>query len=69
MLTIKDILNFNPEFYPELEEFAKIREESAKLKRIKKSRQRRGICEECGNHDFLFHQDGRVICDSCRRNM
>ena len=70
MLTIKDILNFNPEFYPELEEFAKIREESAKLKRIKKSKQmNEGICEECGNHDFLFHQDGRVICDSCRRNM
>lgn len=70
MLTIKDILNFNPEFYPELEEFAKIREESDKLKRIKKSKQAsEGICEECGNHDLLYHQDGRVICDECRRNM
>jgi CBS domain-containing protein len=70
MLTIKDILNFNPEFYPELEEFARIREESDKLKRINKAKQfSEGICEECGNHDLLYHQDGRVICDSCRRNM
>ncbi|MDO8528907.1 MAG: CBS domain-containing protein [Nanoarchaeota archaeon] len=70
MLTIKDILNFNPEFYPELEEFAKIREESDKLKRIKKAKQvGEGICEECGNHDLLYHQDGRVICDECRRSM
>jgi CBS domain-containing protein len=70
MLTIKDILNFNPEFYPELEEFARIREESDKLKRIKKAKQpREGICEECGNQDLLYHQDGRLICGSCRRNM
>ncbi len=70
MLTIKDILNFNPEFYPELEEFARIREESDKLKRIKKAKQlSEGICEECGNHDLLYHEDGRIICDSCRRNM
>lgn len=70
MLTIKDILNFNPEFYPELEEFARIREESDKLKRIRKAKQlTEGICEECGNHDLLYHQDGRVICGSCRRNM
>ena len=70
MLTIKDILNFNPEFYPELEEFAKIREESDKLKRIEKAKQlSEGVCEECGNHDLLYHQDGRIICDSCRRSM
>ncbi len=70
MLTIKDILNFNPEFYPELEEFARIREESDKLKRIKKTKEiGEGVCEECGNSDLLYHQDGRVMCDSCRRNM
>jgi len=36
LVTVKDILNFNPEFYPELEELSKIREEANKLQRIKK---------------------------------
>ncbi len=69
MLTIKDILTFNPEFYPELEEFAKIREESKKLKRVKKAMQRKiipdGICEECGNHDMLQKVDGMLLCEAC----
>lgn len=70
LLTAKDILNFHPELYPELEEFYEIREQSKKLKKISKVRERRtsheGVCEECGNTDFLFRVDGQLICDSCR---
>lgn len=67
VITIKDILNFHPEFYPELEELAKIREESGKLRRIKKAGKRReGICEECGNEGILFRVNGMLICESCR---
>jgi len=72
MLTIKDILNFHPELYPELEEFAKIREESNKLKRLKKATERtptEGICEECGAQDFLYRINGMLICESCRNSM
>ncbi len=67
MITARDILNFNPEIYPELEEFAEIREESEKLKRIKKANvPTEGICEECGNHSFLHHEDGMFICETCK---
>ena len=68
IITAKDILNFQPEFYPELEEFAHIREEEEKLKRIKRVKNSiyEGICEECGNHDILTNVDGMLICDSCR---
>lgn len=73
VITIRDILTFHPEFYPELEEFAQIREETKKLKRVKKAKERSaivsGICEECGNQDMLFRIDGRMICDSCRSSM
>lgn len=73
MITVKDILNFNPEFYPELEEFAKIREESKKLKRVKKAKDRNilrgGICEECGNYDILQKIDGIFICESCKNSV
>jgi CBS domain-containing protein len=70
LITAKDILNFNPNLFPELDEFAQIREESNKLKLIKKAKERNtfkdGICEECGNHGLLYRINGQLICESCR---
>ncbi len=67
VITAKDILNFHPEVYPELEEFAKIREESEKLRRIKEvGKGKEGICEECGNQGILFRYNGMLVCESCR---
>ncbi len=71
VITAKDILSFHPEVYPEIEEFAKIKEESEKLKRIKEAEGRRGkvregICEECGNQGILIHYNGMLVCESCR---
>ena len=70
IITAKDILNFHPEFYPELEEYAQIREQSRKLKLIKQTRERKsiyeGVCEECGNTDLLFNVHGTRICQSCK---
>jgi len=69
ILSIKDILSFNPELYPELDEFAKIREESLKLRRVKKiEKVNHGICEECGQEDVLHEFNGTLICDSCDNN-
>lgn len=72
LITVKDILNFNPEFYPELEEFAKIREESRKLKMVgrakEKNRFSEGICEECGNYGVLVNSNGMLICESCKNS-
>ncbi len=73
IITIKDILNFNPEFYPELDELAQVREETKKLKRIKEAKDRKfmheGICEECGNTDILYRVHGMLICESCRNSI
>lgn len=73
MVTSKDILNFHPELYPEIEELAKIREETKKLKRIKKAQEIKalhdGICEECGNQNLLYRFNGMLICDSCRNQL
>jgi CBS domain-containing protein len=71
MLTAKDIFNFNPELYPELTEFAKIREESRKLRGIKKPSEKldfEGICEECGAQDILYRFNGMLVCESCRNS-
>ena len=70
IITIKDILSFSPEFYPELEEAREIREEAKKLKRVEKAKHRDfmhdGICEECGNRDILSRFNGMLICESCK---
>jgi CBS domain-containing protein len=66
-ITARDILNIHPEVYPEMEEFAKIREETEKLKRIKMAEKgREGICEECGHEGMLFRMNGMLVCESCR---
>jgi len=73
IITAKDILNFKPEFYPEISEYNKIREEWQKLRRVKKAREKEirseGLCEECGNNEFLFKVNGMLICESCRNSI
>ncbi|HLC87134.1 MAG TPA: CBS domain-containing protein [Candidatus Nanoarchaeia archaeon] len=73
VITRKDILSFNPELYPELEEFEQIREETEKLKRFKKAMSMNlvseGICGECGNSGELYWIDGLLICEDCRNSM
>jgi len=70
IITIKDILSFNPEFYPELEEFEKIREEAEKLKRMGlKERTKEGLCQECGNQGTICKVDGNWICETCKSNL
>jgi len=70
IITARDIFNFQPQLYPELEEFVQIREEAAKLKRIKKSKNvREGVCEDCGNYEILNMVHGNLICENCRDSM
>jgi CBS domain-containing protein len=72
-LTLKDILRIQPELFEIAKEhkaITEIREESAKVKRIRKPHtSREDICEECGNFDFLYNEDGRLICEDCRDAM
>jgi len=71
IITVKDILNFNPEIYPELEEFAQIKEREEKLKRIKINPGivSEGNCEKCGRKGVLRKVHDRFICDSCETSM
>ncbi|MDP3992077.1 MAG: CBS domain-containing protein [Nanoarchaeota archaeon] len=73
LVTVRDILSFHPEIYPELEEYARIREEQEKLKRMKKVKEMAvmddGVCEECGKRDTLYRIHGMLVCDSCRSSI
>jgi CBS domain-containing protein len=73
-LTLKDILRIEPSLFEiaHSQGVFQIREEEEKLKR-KEIRMRRslkeGLCEECGYFNFLYHTDGRMICQECREKM
>lgn len=69
LITVKDIVTFNPETLPELDELSEIREKTKKMERVKQAEKRKslyeGICEECGSQDVLFKFNGMLVCDSC----
>jgi len=68
IITVKDILNFHPEIYPELKEFAQIKEREEKLKRISTKNPkviRDGNCEKCGKRKVLRESDGMLVCGEC----
>lgn len=72
IITVKDILNFHPEIYPELEEFAQIKERKEKLERISTknlSIVNEGNCERCGKKGVLRKVNERLICGSCESSM
>jgi len=73
-LTLKDILRIEPGLFDiaHSQGVFQIKEEEEKLRRKEIRRRgdlREGMCEECGNFDFLYNIDGRSICESCREAM
>jgi len=69
-LTLKDILRIQPELFEIAQGGYVIKEQAEKIKRIKSSESfKEGLCEECGNYDILYKEDGRLICESCRNAM
>jgi CBS domain-containing protein len=64
VLRARDILNFQPNIFPEIEEAEKIKGESEELE--KSGKRRTGICEECGSEGILFKVNGMLVCESCR---
>jgi len=74
MVTIKDILRIEPSLYPGISDVMEIKEESEKMKRRENLSDRsesvkQGLCEECGNYDWLERVDGRIMCESCTDEM
>ncbi len=69
LITIRDILNFYPELSRDLSELDLIKEETKKLKRLKKAKSREvienGVCGECGKPGTLYRVNGMLICNSC----
>lgn len=69
-LTLKDILRIQPELFEIAQESYIIREQAEKLKRKQAGEsEKEGICEECGNYDFLENLDGKLVCEECKEEI
>jgi CBS domain-containing protein len=70
IVTAKDVLNFHPELYPELEEYANIREEQEKLRRVDQAHEEvEGTCDICGGKDTLTRFNGMMVCETCKNSL
>lgn len=70
IITVRDVLSFQPEIYPEFEEYSKVRQEQEKMNRISLAKERHvvtddGICEECGEVSTLYRANGMLLCGFC----
>ena len=69
LLTMKDIIHFNPGLVEDLRSLFDIKEESEKLKRVSSKSEKEvleGVCEECGDFDVLHNVEGRLLCEECK---
>jgi signal-transduction protein with cAMP-binding, CBS, and nucleotidyltransferase domain len=65
-LTLKDVLRIQPELFEIAKEGYAL---NWPIKKTEKGSEaiREGICEECENYEILYLEDGKLLCDSCRR--
>lgn len=63
-LTLKDILRIQPELFEIAREGYNINIGNKDNKRTETINE--GICDECENFDFLYMDDGRLVCEACR---
>jgi len=65
LLTIKDILKIEPQLFDLIVEKFELKEEEKKP--IFRSREKEGICQECGEYaEELKEVDGVLLCKKCR---
>ncbi len=68
LLTIKDILKVEPEFYTKASVLFDVREEAQKLRRISQPEETEseGFCDNCGAFADLLKVETRMLCPDCR---
>lgn len=70
LLTLKDILKVEPEFYLKATSLLDVREEAQKLQRISKYvDNEEGFCDKCGAFADLLKVDTKTLCLDCREEV
>ncbi|MDP2924733.1 MAG: CBS domain-containing protein [Nanoarchaeota archaeon] len=65
-LTLKEVLRIQPELFEIAREGYNIKWPIDKKKNKEPEAIKEGLCEECGNYEFLYLEDGKLLCEGCR---
>lgn len=65
-LTLKEILKIQPELFEIAKEGYNIKWPLDKKNEKDGEAIKEGICDECGNLEILYLEDGKLICESCK---
>lgn len=69
IITLKDVLKYDPNLYNIISQNLQIKEETRKLTAKAYNLSRKvGICEICGNSGPLYHEGVQSICKDCFEN-
>jgi len=66
VVTLNDIMAFEPELYAEMRSLIDVREEDQKKEQTGGSWPLEGICENCGALSDLLKVEGNLLCPDCR---
>lgn len=68
LLTIKDILKVEPQYFTKATSLFDVREEAQKLRRITQTEEleSEGFCDQCGAFSDLLAVDNSNLCPDCR---
>ncbi|MBS3077727.1 CBS domain-containing protein [Candidatus Pacearchaeota archaeon] len=69
VVTIKDILAVEPEFYSEIRSLMDVREEQSKINKTTRPCPIEGLCENCGALSDLLRVEDQLLCPDCRDEM
>jgi len=70
LITIKDLLILQPELFRSVAEGYRVKEQQEKLSRRDVGKSfTEGVCEECGNFDILYSENGVLMCEGCRDSL
>ena len=69
MLTMKDLIAFNPGLAADLRSLFDIREQERKLKRLPDEKRSEGFCEVCGDFEIVENVGGKILCKNCKEDL
>lgn len=66
-LTLKEVLRIQPELFEIAREGYNIKWPKKEKKGKEPEIIKEDICEKCGEYNFLYMEDGKLLCENCRK--
>jgi CBS domain-containing protein len=69
VVTLRDILDIEPDLYTEMKPLIEVRERETKREKSEEEWPLEGMCDNCGSFSELLKVEGTLLCLDCRDEM